>query len=480
MLAEFLSAVFLAAAPTVPQPQPPAPVSAVSTASVPLRAGQAAALRAALGQAESHGLPAAAFLPPDLDSLLEAKGDPAVRARGEAVLIEAAGGYAQALHNGRLRPDQFTAEWSRRPARYDATAELRQAIAQDRVQAWLASLPPPSSRYAELQSVLARYQALAAAGGWQVVPAGPTLRAGADDPRVPALRRRLAVEVAGVAPGGGTVFDAGLVQALTAFQASHGLDPDGVLGPATLAELNVPVEARLAQIRANMERRRWTSRTEAPRRIEVNIADQSLVLFEDGRPSLTMRTVVGRPANRTPMFDDVVERVVFNPPWNVPRSIATKEILPKLAKDPGYLARNNFVVQPGAGSVSVRLQQRPGPESALGLYKFDLPNAFDVYLHDTPAKTLFARAQRAFSHGCVRVEKPAELARTLLASHPNWPESAIQAALDSGKTTFAPLQAPVPVSFGYWTVFVDASGAPQFRRDLYGWDAQLLDRIEPR
>lgn len=465
MLAELLSAVFLAAAPAAApsQPQPPAP--APSSAPVPLRADQAAALRAALGEAGSHGLPTTAFLP---------------AAPGEALLIEAAARYAQALRNGRLSLDQFTAEWSRRPARYDAAAELKQAIAQDRLQAWLASLPPPSPRYAELRSMLARYQRLAAAGGWGAIPAGPALRAGADDPRVPALRRRLSVEVADVPAGQGTVYDDALVRAVTAFQASHGLDPDGVLGPATLAELNVPVEARLAQIRANMERRRWASRTEAPKRIEVNIADQSLVLFEGGRPTLTMRTVVGRPANRTPMFDDAIERVAFNPPWNVPRSIATKEILPKLAKDPGYLTRNNFVVQPGPGPVSVRLQQRPGPESALGLYKFDLPNAFDVYLHDTPAKSLFARPQRAFSHGCIRVEKPAELARALLAGNPSWPESAIQAALDSGKTTFAPLQAPVPVSIGYWTVFVDAWGAPQFRRDLYGWDAQLLDRIEPR
>jgi murein L,D-transpeptidase YcbB/YkuD len=173
-----------------------------------------------------------------------------------------------------------------------------------------------------------------------------------------------------------------------------------------------------------------------------------------------------------------VEQVVFNPPWNVPTTIAAKEIWPKARRDPGYLARNDFVTVPGPGGLG--LQQKPGPKSALGRVKFDLPNRFDVYLHDTPSHALFESDQRALSHGCIRLDKPVDLARLVLAGDPDWTSDAIQAAIDRGVTVRAALSRPLPVSIAYWTVFVDTQGQPNFRRDLYGWDARLLQLRDAR
>ena len=413
-------------------------------------------------------------MPAGLDALLGSS-DPAARARGATVLMTAAERYAQALRTGQPLQSRFPAEWAQRPAAYDAAGALRRALAEDRLGAWLASLAPPSPAYAQLQAALARYQDIARRGGWLVVPAGAVLKPGANNDGVWILRSRLAAEDAAVAPGDGRLFDAQLGEAVARFQGRHGLTPTGTVDKATLAELNVTAAQRVDQIRANMERRRWEPREPAPTRIEVNIAAAVLDYFRGGVRDLSMRTVVGRPQDRTPIFSDVVEAVVFNPPWNVPAGIAEKEIWPKAKDDPGYLARNHYVVVAGSGGRG--LQQQPGPDSALGQIKFDLPNRFDVYLHDTPSRSAFARDQRALSHGCIRLERPADLARRVLQGDPAWNPTAIQAALDSGTTMRAVLTSPVPVSIAYWTVFEDAAGELNFHPDVYGWDAALL-RLE--
>ncbi|HTI66295.1 MAG TPA: L,D-transpeptidase family protein [Caulobacteraceae bacterium] len=434
---------------------PPAPALSMT-----LSAEQEALLRTTLERAPSHGLRPAASVP----------------AGGEA-LLEAGVRYAQAVRAGRLQPLQFPPEWAQRPAPFDARSEFSRAVAENRLGTWLESLPPPSTFYAQLRQALARYRAIAADGGWDSVPSGKAPKPGAADPRAAALRARLAAEGDAVAEASESGFDEPLRQALARFQARHGLAATGELNARTVAELNVPAEARVAQIEANLERWRWAPRATPATRLEVNIAAQTLVYVRDGAVVATMRTVVGRPADRTPIFSDAVEAVVFNPPWNVPSTIAAKEILPKLKRDPGYLQRNRFVVQPGGGAVTQRLQQLPGPKSALGLVKFDLPNGFNVYLHDTPTKSAFALDERALSHGCIRLEKPLDLARLVLRGDPDWTADAIQAALDRGVTVRARLSRPVPVYVGYWTAFVGEDGAVNFRRDLYGWDAQLLRLI---
>jgi murein L,D-transpeptidase YcbB/YkuD len=447
---------------TVPSPSAPA-----------LTRDQVRTLRAALDLAPSHGLPAD-FVPGRLDALL-ASADPLQRRQGELLLLAAVADYARAVRGGLVPLAGFPPEWAQRPAAFAAEEELSRALAQDRLGPWLASLPPPTPAYAQLQVLLARYREIVAGGGWTQVPGGLALKPGADDGRVAALRERLAAE-GYVVPQSSDArrFDADLAAALARFQARHGISPNGELDRRTILELNVSAQDRLAQIVANLERRRWAPRTTPPTRLEVNVAAQTLEVFQDGALVLSSRVVVGRPADKTPIFSDQVEAVVFNPPWNVPSTIATTEILPKARRDPGYLARNRFVVQDGSGPVSQRLQQLPGPGSALGLFKFDLPNGFNVYLHDTPAKALFARDERAFSHGCIRVEKPRELADLLLAGSPAGRPEAVQAALDAGATGRVALARPVPVSIAYWTVFVDAEGQANFRRDLYGWDAKTL------
>jgi murein L,D-transpeptidase YcbB/YkuD len=283
---------------------------------------------------------------------------------------------------------------------------------------------------------------------------------------VAALRARLAIEDPGV-PSGAT-YDESLAAAVARAQVRHGLTADGRVGPATIAALNVSAETRLAQIAANLERWRWTPRALPTPRIEINTADASLVLQDGVSPAMSMRAIVGKPSWRTPMFVDRVTAVVFNPPWNVPEKIARAEVWPKIRRDPGYLAREGFVVRPGGG-----LQQLPGPRCALGLIKFDLANPFGVYLHDTPSRSLFALDRRALSHGCMRLENPVELGKRLLATDPNWSENAVNLALLGGKTVRVPVARPVPVYVFHWTVFVDDEGAVQFRPDVYGWDAEI-------
>ena len=420
-------------------------------------ADDAGSLRAALLGAAAQGLPASAY---------------AVSAKASREALEdAVVRYAEAEHGQRLRPGQWPAEWAIRPAPYDARAGLRAAEAEGRLTAWLAELPPADPAYAALVSAYARYRALADDGGW--APLSDPVKPGADGPAVAALRERLAAEDPGVSPG--TAWDGSLDAAVRRAQARHGLAQDGVVGRATLAALNVSAAARAEQIAANLERRRWMPRNPPARRVALNIADASLELIEPGQAPLSMRVVVGRPTKRTPMFEDKIKAVVLNPPWIVPDNIAAKEIWPKIRKDPAYKDREGFVVRPDG-----HLEQKPGPRCALGAIKFDLSNPFGVYLHDTPARSLFAQPNRALSHGCMRVEQPNALAKRLLAGDPRWTPDKIDLAILAGTTVRIELKAPVPVSVAYWTAFVDPDGTLEFRPDVYGWDRALQERLAAR
>jgi murein L,D-transpeptidase YcbB/YkuD len=291
---------------------------------------------------------------------------------------------------------------------------------------------------------------------------------------VAALRKRLAIEDPDVPPDG-DVYDQGLADAVSRAQTRYALSADGSLDPATLEALNTPVQQRLAQLRANLERWRWAPRALPASRVELNTADPGLVLYEDGKPELAMRAVVGRPSMPTPMLQDAIEAVVLNPPWYVPHSIAAKEIWPKIRNNPGYMRRQGYSVRPGGG-----LMQRPGPKSSLGRIKFDLPNRFGVYLHDTPSHNLFDEDERDLSHGCMRIEQPETLARRLLADNPDWPSDRIDTALDGRATRRARLMTPMPVFVFHWTAFVDDEGRTRFRPDVYGWDAKLLALLPAR
>nr|WP_230629436.1 L,D-transpeptidase family protein [Sphingomonas sp. Leaf37] len=389
-------------------------------------------------------------------------------------LVRDALDHARAVHAGRLAEADFQRDWGLRPPVFDPLPGFADAVKRDRIAAWFAALPPPYSGYDGLKAGLERYRSIAAAGGWSTLAAGPDLAMGATGARVLALRQRLAVEDADVAASGSS-FDAALVEGVRRAQRRYGLNPTGTVAGQTLAALNIPAAARVRQIMANMERWRWLPQQLPRDRIQVNIAAAVLTVFDGDAPVMSMRAVTGRPGDETPMLSSTIHSVVINPPWNVPTSIATKELWPKEKASPGYFKRNGFRVIDGT-----RLQQRAGDQSALGRYKFDFDNAFSVYLHDTPSRAKFASFSRLASHGCVRLEKPADLAELLLKGDPAWTPEAIAAAVDKGDTVRARLTKPVSVYLLYWTAFASGNGQMNFRADPYGWDSTLASKIEAR
>jgi murein L,D-transpeptidase YcbB/YkuD len=441
---------------------------------VALRPDQVALVERTLEQAETQGFPHAAFTAPGVDALLQSR-NPDVRRQGEAQLIAALLRYAHDVHSGRLAPGDFLHDWGLHPAAYDPAPEFAQAVTQDRLEPWLDSLPPPYTGYDTLKQGLALYRGIAARGGWQALTAAP-LTDGMRGPGVVALRARLAIEDPAVAAGG-DLYDAALEQAVTRAQKRYGFDPTGELDKPTIAALNVPVGQRVEQILANMERWRWLPRQLPADRIQVNIAAAILTVFHDDTPTLAMRAVTGRPGDETPMLSSIISDVLFNPPWNVPSDIAAKELWPKEHAHPGYFARNEFVVihTPNGG---VRLQQKAGDMSALGHVKFEFPNPYSVYLHDTPSHSTFGRYARMVSHGCVRLEKPVVLADAVMQGDAKWTPDAINDAIASGDTIRAPIPKPISVFLLYWTAFGNADGSVSFRADPYDWDRALMQRID--
>ncbi|AIT08137.1 peptidoglycan-binding protein [Sphingomonas taxi] len=470
MAAMLLPVVPVSAQVTPPAPVVPVPVPAVQVVppvvmpTVPLpqlTEAQATQLAKLLGKdTMAQGL---ALVPP-----------PTATAEARDALVREALDHARAVHAGRLAETDFQRDWGLRPPVFDPLPGFADAVKRDRIAAWFAALPPPYAGYDGLKLGLDRYRGIAAAGGWPTLAGGPDLGFGATGARVVALRQRLAVEDKDVATSGST-FDAELVEAVRRAQRRYGLNPTGTVSTQTLAALNVPTAARVRQIMANMERWRWLPQDLPKDRIQVNIAAAVLTVFDGDAPVMSMRAVTGRPGDETPMLSSTIHSIVINPPWNVPTSIATKELWPKQKRDPGYFKRNGFRVIDGT-----RLQQVAGDQSALGRFKFDFDNAFSVYLHDTPSRAKFASFSRLASHGCVRLEKPADLAQLLLKGDPAWTPEAIDAAVAKGDTVRARLTKPVSVYLLYWTAFASGSGQMNFRDDPYGWDGTLAAKIEAR
>lgn len=437
----------------------------------PLDQTDKAVLLAAVRSAEAQGFGQDEFGLRDIETALRSA-DRRNQAQAETRLIGATLAYARAQHGGRLSRALFRRDWAIRPLPYDAKADFEAARARGDLAAWAANLPPPDPRYGRLVAAFGRYREIAASGGWPVLKVKGPLKAGAPAADVRALRERLAIEdpqpgpVTAEAAG---VYDAALADAVSRAQARHGLNIDGVAGPSTLAALNVPIERRLAQMRADLERWRWMPRALPAERVELNIAAAWFDDYEDGVPVLRMRAVVGRPHDPTPSFQDHIHAILFYPPWTVPAKIAANELWPRERRTPGYLAGEGFRRLPDG-----RLQQQPGPKNALGLVKFELDDPYAVYFHDTPARNLFAKEYRALSHGCMRLEQPYALAKRLLRNNPDWPESKVDAALKAGVTQRAMLPKRVMAYIVYWTAFVDDQGEVNFRPDVYGWDDDLL------
>jgi len=421
---------------SAPDAPPPVPLPKIS-------AKQEEQVRAWLAQGPSEGLGISTAQ--QRDDLAKLSGD---------ALVRAALDRARALKTGRLDTGDYLSIWALRPAAWDPQADFTAAAAANRLPSFFNNLNPPYSGYDGLKKGLETYQAIRAKGGWPMLSAAS---------KPAAVIARVQIEDPGASGS--------LIDVLQRTQKRYGLNPTGRLDANTLAALNVPVGDRIAAIMANMERWRWLPRELPTHRVQVNIAAAVLTVFEGDSPVASMRAVTGRPGNETPMLQSSIHSVVVNPPWNVPSSIATKELWPKGRA--AILAKGFKIV---GTPPNERLVQPAGPTSALGRLKFDFDNPFAVYLHDTPSRGKFDSFDRLDSHGCVRLQKPVELAELMFKGDPQM-SGQVQIKIDTGKTQRVPLPERVAVYLLYWTAFANANGTLGFRDDPYSWDKLLAGKI---
>jgi len=402
------------------------------------------------------------------------------------------------LLRGRVDPEHLYGQWLASPQERDLVALLETALSGGEPGAALDELIPAYTTYGRLRAALAQLWAIDPASEPPRVASGTALRLGEEDDRVPVLRKRL--RFLGDLPEGAnlddTRFDGQVDAALLSFQARHGLEADGIFGRGTRAAVNTSMAERAAQVEANMERFRWLPQAVESRHLRVNIADFRLELVEDDVPVMTMDVIVGKSYRQTPVFSGSMSYLVFSPAWHLPPTISRKDILPRLKRDPQSLAEDGIRVLSGWGEnerevdpasvdwkkVSARnlpyhFRQDPGPQNALGRVKFMFPNRFSVYLHDTPARELFDRAQRDFSSGCIRVQRPQDLAVHLLLEDPAWTPERVAEAMESGTEQTVSLPRALPVHLYYLTAWVDDDGELQFREDIYGRDKALIDAL---
>ena len=348
-----------------------------------------------------------------------------------------------------------------------------------------------------LERAAVEYRDIGLREKWPDFADGPTLRPGDSDRRIPALRKILTLtgDLAAQEAAASELFTPALADAVRHFQLRHGLAQVAVIGRNTRAALVVPAAERARILSLNLGRLRELQHRLPQYAIVVNIPAFALTVLSNGRAEWQTRVIVGLPSWRTPMFDSVITRVELNPYWNVPSSIARRELVPMIARDPGYLASHDMRVLSGSpgriaeiapgsidwrhfGATGYRLRQDPGPANPLGLVKFQIPNPFDVYLHDTPGKRSFERDIRALSHGCVRVENAMALAARLLKAQPGWGEERLAAEVATGRNLQIPLSQSVPVMFVYVTAWADPDGALQFRPDVYHKDMAAVAATE--
>ena len=405
------------------------------------------------------------------------------------------------LANGPFSPAEAGATWHVKDPDVDLGAALQRALGGGDVEATLARLASTHEGYRELQQAIARYKEIAAAGGFPTVPEGDVIEEGERSGRVVALRQRLTADGTDV-PGSpqDSVLDGRLVAALAQFQARHGLAVDSVLGPNTVDALNVPVEDRVRRMRANLVRWQWLPKDLGDRYIFVNLPEYRLHAYDGGEEVLTMGVIVGKGYDdrATPVFSDSMTYAEFRPYWNIPPSIVREEIVPKALDDPGYIEANDFEIIPtygvapdntipatpanlrAAAAGEYRMRQEPGPENALGLVKYMFPNDFAIYLHDTPADHLFDERERAFSHGCIRVEDPPALGAYVFEDR-GWTPSDIERRMQEGPpVNEVDVPDPIPVYILYLTAFVDDDGTVNFRDDLYGYDEPIVEALARR
>jgi murein L,D-transpeptidase YcbB/YkuD len=332
--------------------------------------------------------------------------------------------------------------------------------------------------YKLLQNQLQKYYDITKKGGWETINTNhKILKKGASFPEILAIKQRL--EITGEMPVGDTtpVFNDTLEDAVKTFQLSRGLTPTGKITAALIKEMNVPALKRVEQLLINMGRMRWMLNPTSGNLIVVNIPEFVLHVYEGKNKVFEMPVVVGKEGHNTTMFTGNLNQVVFSPYWNVTPNIVKDEILPAMANDPGYLARNEMEEIPGGEDGIPNIRQLPGPKNSLGKVKFLFPNSFDIYFHDTPAKSLFSSDKRAFSHGCIRLSDPFKLAQYVLRNQKEWTPEKIDEAMNSGQEQFVKVKTPIPVLITYYTAWVDENGILNFRDDIYNHDADLAQKM---
>jgi len=439
----------------------------------------------ALGEADREGLRTADYRRVALRKRLTAiqQNDGAANARRftdfDLLFTDAFLTYGSHLLAGQLSPRKVDPDWAIKPRSRDLARVLEEALEQNKIAEALQELAPRAKGYVQLREMLHKYRKVQQEGGWPVVAGsapGKTLRA------------RLAAS--GDLHESSKGNDKGVTEALRRFQRRHGLAETGTVNAATLAALNVPVSERIRQIELNLERWRWMPDELGSRYILVNIPSYKMQVFEEGKPVMESKVVVGKQERQTPSFTANMAYLVLSPKWYVPRSIAVKDKLPQLKRNPQALARQGIRVYNSAGqqinpgsinwravsasNFNYQLRQDAGPRNALGGIKFMFPNPYSIYLHDTPSRELFSRNQRTYSSGCIRISNPVELAEYLLKHDPKWNKDTIKTASTSGKQRVVNLPREVPVYLLYWTAWVDADGLLNFRDDIYKRDKPMM------
>jgi len=398
------------------------------------------------------------------------------------------------LSLGKVDPAVLDPEWNFEPRAFESKAArraLKEALDQGRIAQMFANARPQHPAYEQLRAQLRALHEIDRHGGWPKIADGAPLKRGVKDARVIALRKRLMIsgDLAPTKQRASDLFDAQVEAAVKQFQQEQYLDDDGKLGPATRAALNLPVRARIAQLRANLERARWLLPRIDGDLVVVDIAGYKVHLYKDGKPVWTTRVQVGRSVRPTPIFAGKITFLTFNPTWTIPETILREDVLPKVRADQGYLAANRIRVVNATGKEiaaesldwsspdgpeHVWLKQDPGPDNAIGRVRINFPNPYGVYMHETPHTALFDKDQRAFSSGCIRVEDAVGLAERLLNDPEKWNRDALEQMLAQGETKEVGLRRAMPVLLLYWTIDLHDDGRVSYKPDVYGLDGPLL------